>query len=83
MPKLTKKMLEAKRRELMMYNYEFAEWLGFKSNAKDRNSALNSQLFQLYRALSGDKRYAAGPRTLRRVAEKMELNHSPATLPAN
>lgn len=83
MPKLTEKILESKRRELGLMKVEFAEWLGFTSNAKNRTRALDSQYFQLCRALAGDKRYTAGPRTLRRVAEKMELNQTPASLPAD
>jgi hypothetical protein len=70
MTKITEKLLEADRKEMMFGVAEYAEWLGFETNAQNRTRALISRYREFCKAISGVPGYYAGIKIRRRITEK-------------
>jgi len=70
--KLNTKTLEAIRRELLLTKAQFAEWLGFETQAKNHTRALNSRYQELCYFLDGVNGYSVGMKTLKMVQDKIK-----------
>jgi hypothetical protein len=69
MNKLSEKLLEARRKQMLYGVAEYAEWLGFKSGS---TQGLITQYRQFCNAIEGRARYGAGKQARRRVIKKLE-----------